>query len=48
MPGERNSVREEVLRKREAIMQKRRENDKAGVVNDGKNQVQQQRGKGGR
>ncbi|MCR4585522.1 MAG: hypothetical protein K5686_07315 [Lachnospiraceae bacterium] len=47
-PEERNSVREEVLRKREAIMQKRRENDKAGVVNDGKNQVQQQRGKGGR
>ncbi|MCR5119882.1 MAG: hypothetical protein K6B44_09755 [Lachnospiraceae bacterium] len=40
-PAEKNSVREEVLRKREAIMQKRRENEAAGKVSDGKNQLQQ-------
>ncbi|MCR5119883.1 MAG: hypothetical protein K6B44_09760 [Lachnospiraceae bacterium] len=43
-----NDVREEVLRKREAIMQKRRENEAAGIVSDGKNQAQQQAGKGGK
>ncbi len=44
-PEEKNSVRDELLRKREAIMKKRRENEKAGVVNDGKNQAPPRRGK---
>ena len=46
-PAAENSVRAEVLRKREEIMQKRRQNEAAGIVNDGKNQAKKPAGKGG-
>jgi hypothetical protein len=42
-----NSVREEILKRRSEIYEKRRQNEEAGIVNDGKNQAKKQAGKGG-
>ena len=42
--AERNAVREEVLKRRSEIYEKRRQNEQAGIVNDGKNQAMRQAG----